>query len=753
MGFILSISHSNKLNILPGKSSTLDPSTKGMARKYALYDVEDFQKSFVQSMAGHLQVSLRVSGMRCIKCVGKLEQGLKSAFSGVKVRCNLARGAVLLDYPKGEYSLSGIVQAIEKLGFEVSPMENPQTHERSQLLRIGVAFFCFMNTMLFATSEYLVGADGMDRSFQVIFHWLSFSLATFAMVYSAGSIFSEAWSHLKRKKVQVDQAIGLAILVAYFYSAWNTFQGSGPLYFDSITALIAFLLGGRFLQARLLQKSMGSVQALQDIALDYTRVQDSVTGQKSWVPLAELKKGQLVSLLPGEVIPVRSRLLSDTVQISLEQLTGEPDPKVFQRQQEIAAGSILLDSPVEVEALQTGSESTLQLMRERASRLRDDKASLTRWTDKLSGYFFGLVLFLAGICLFTYWGTGPEDAISRVVAILLIACPCAFAVAAPLSFSRCLALGFRNQVFFKSERSIENLGAAAAICFDKTGTLTEADLSVDEFWLDSDRISRQDLELLLAAVATQSTHHTLKALSEWSRQTPTHSTKEFKETVGQGVSFQYQGKYFYLGRASFVGCKQKTGYQVYLSDSEKNLLACFAFKNHVMADSKPVLSQLKKLGYKLAILSGDGEKETTRIAAHLGVEAAYGELHPEEKLQYLQDEKSSVVMVGNGFNDLVALSGGSVGVAVKESSQATRNSADVYLADAGVHPLLKAIYLARGCKGALIRAFGFSVVYNLIALTLAFLGFVGPVFAAIAMPINSIIVSLFATGWDIERGR
>ncbi len=618
--------------------------------------------------------------------------------------------------------------------------------------------------MLVSVPEYVDAGIIQDEVFWTLFRWLSFGFGAVVMTYGAAPFYLSSYVALRHKRANIDQSIMIALIATFVFSAINTFRGRGPIYFDSVCAVVTLLGWGRCLQRRVMQNAEQSIRGVFDYAMQYLRKQQG--DGEIIVAIADVKGGDRYFVLPGDPVPVDARIVQGVGSINYEQLTGESGALTVQPGDRIAAGAVNLSSRLELEATQPGSESFILKATAMIERIMGEKGAYSTISDRLGSGFFALIVVLALAILGWHWSSAPEEAISRTIAALLIACPCAFAIAVPLTMATCAAEAIRQGVILKSQRAIEVLGRVQQIFFDKTGTLTAGRpklvrAEIHREALDKLKISESEFLSVLRQLSRFSSHHVINALSEWAHSEAhmapdkTLEIAAAKEVIGQGMSFLVGDVEWKVGRANFCDIESETGSASTLHLSiAGHSVAGFELDDPILDDARDCVSDLRKMGLELGIVSGDLSFKTEALARQLDIPAnmVFAEQSPEAKVSSINEARNGDrevirAMVGNGFNDSLALVHADIGIAVTGANQQAKDAADVCLMNPGIRSTVTAIRFARGARRKLFLSFAFGVVFNLIGLTLSAQGWMPPVMAAILMPVSSLVVVLIAMKW------
>lgn len=751
--------------------------------EYSVYDADAFQAQFVKRLdelpKGMREASLLIEGLTCYACVWLIRQALEKNFSRtgqnadpINITINLATGAAILTWQSGERKLSELVQFIESLGYSVLPHRGISLRsDHNAIIRVGVGLFVMVNVMSFALAEYFAGSDGLEPGIEMFLRWLSLSLTILSLAWPGREFFTNTWRAAITRTPSIDAPILIGLVAATIWSIRSTVGGQGPVYYDSICAIVALVITGRFVQQNVLRRNQTRMAALVNPRDGWVLAERSSSSAsenvEGWAPVqaSSIKKGELIRVLPGEMFPVRVSCVTSCAEVSFEQLRGEAEWKTMHRGDEIPAGALNGAIPVDVIATQNGAESYTESLARAIDRAINEKGLYNKWSDRAAWILFLVVFLVATVVMITIGSSNPEEAIRRTVAILLVACPCTFAIGVPLAFGTAMTQALREGVLFKSQRALEKLASIHHFIFDKTGTLTEGKLSVQEWtWL---RPLSPESEMLLWSRISEidliSSHHVARAVAAFARgKAESRGLRPFasEEFQGLGLEARFSDGVLQIGKTAFL---QQLGIILPKSDATGDtwlafngeLLASILLEDGIRTESASMINDIKNLGRDVEILSGDTSARTQAIAKELAINPpnAHGEATPSTKMLFVRNKaaRKPSAMVGNGLNDAGAMAQAEVSIAVAGSSSTAMNSADICLLKPDVKLVSQSLkYSLTACQ-RMRRIFGFALFYNIIGLSLAAMGYVTPVVAAILMPISSLTVTHVATAWSINQ--
>jgi Cu2+-exporting ATPase len=729
-------------------------------RSFEEFDDPAFHRLYCRTLPSGLEtVELYLEGVHCAACVWLVEK-LTVVVDGVaEVRLDLGRALATVTWDPDTTPLSRIARFLDSIGYVSHPFRGIEARdmarreERSLLIRIAVAGAIAGNVMLIAFALYGGHFHGIAEEFRSLFRWVSLVLAVPSVTWCATVFYRGAWGALKMRSLHMDLPIAVGILAGFIQGAVNTVRGAGEIYFDSVTALIFFLLVGRFLQRRQQLKAASSTELLFSLSPSTARLVDAEGVRE--VPVEAIGPGAMVEVRAGDSIPADGVVSEGSSSLDRSLLTGESLPEPVEAGDPVHAGTVNLGGRLRVEVRATGEDTRVgRLMRlvEEAARRR---APVVLLADRISGWFVAAVLALAAVTVTVWLKLDPEQAVSHTVALLIVSCPCALGLATPLAVSAAIGRAARRKILVKGGDALENLARPGRMILDKTGTLTEGRLAVVGWWGD------EGVKPAVAALERHSAHPVAGALSAVASEAELPEVREVREVTGAGIGGICGGNRLLVGAVSHVekvmGALPEDaaaavkkfaddGLSPVVIAIDDRVVAVAAIGDPLRPDSEGSVSAIRAGGWRVEILSGDHPTVVRAIAEEVGIEpeAARGGVSPEEKLAVVRDTAAgtTVAMVGDGVNDAAALAAATVGVGVHGGAEAALAAADVYLARPGLAPVVELLRGAGRTLGVIRRNLVFSLAYNVVAVSFAITGHMSPLLAAILMPLSSMTVVL-----------
>lgn len=629
------------------------------------------------------------------------------------------------------------------------------------LLRFGLGAFFAMNVMMGSLVLYLSAPGDLPPSTIKGIHLALFLLSTPAMLILGGPFIAGAIKDIKRKRLNTDALIVTGALTAYGVSVWHYFIGKGHVYFDTATMLLLIVTLGRLIEASAKTKTSHAIKEMISLIPDKARVYRS--GKEVEIPASKVKKGDIMLVKPGERIPADGRIISGECMVEESVFTGESQPRYCRPRDIVYGGSVNCDGMISVTATAVGADSLITRMQRIVEDAQIERTPVERLAERVASFFVPLV-WLAAAGTAIYWGViyhNPERAGLSALAMLVVACPCALGIATPLA--TCIAIGkaAKSGVLIRSGEVLEQLHSVQSIFFDKTGTLTSNRLTVSDIRLAPGSVTLDEALRYATTLESASEHSIARAIvtAAQARGCAIGKVTDFKVFPGHGasgnVSLNGTAKQVTIGSLKLLAMEHtlpdeladydNTGLltTVYIGWDGK-IHAAMKLKDNLLPTAQEAITSLKELGIATAVISGDREGPTTRLAEEAGINKSFFECTPIEKAEIIAKArkilKRPVAMVGDGINDAPALAEADVSIAIGGSTDLARQASDVTMMGDDLLRIPWVIGLSRTTyriiRQNLLWAFG----YNSIAMVLAFFGYVHPLIAATAMVVSSLMV-------------
>lgn len=707
---------------------------------------------FVTRHKGLSRLELSVRGAKCGGCLSKIEKAV-SALPGItEARLNLSNGQMRIAW-EGGLAPARITTAISDLGYGVAPLDperdedDAKREERRLLTAMGVAGFAAANIMLLSISVW-AGAGEMGESTRAMMHMISGAIAIPVVLFAGRTFFASAWRVLSKGKANMDVPISLAVLLALGVSIWETALGGEHAYFDACVMLLFFLLIGRFLDARLRRRAHAAASDLAALqARSVTRI--SASGQAESVRARDVMPGDMILLSPGERAVVDMDVVEGTSELDESLVSGESTPILTSPGARVYAGTVVLGNAIKGRAVAMAADSLMADIGRMLEAGEQRRSSYRKIAETAVSIYVPAVHTIA-LLTFVGWmlaGVGVREAIFIACSTLIITCPCALALAAPVTQVVASGRLFRSGVFLKSGDALERLAGTTHVVFDKTGTLT-----LGEPQLVDEGVSAETLAAA-AQLARASRHPLSRALVAAEGAGPV--ARNVTEHAGLGLEGEVDGVTARLGSAEWVGANTvaSDGPTLWFSRGDEAPIQ-LRFRDHIQDDATEVLAGLKRRGMDFEIVSGDTASAVQRTADALGISQWTAEVSPKgkvERLEALRAEGKKVLMIGDGLNDAGALSLAHASMAPGGAMDVSQSASDAVYSGKGLGAILTTLDTSRRARSIMLQNFGLAALYNLIAVPIAIAGFASPLVAAIAMSASSLIVTLNALRQNVSQ--
>ncbi|MCH9646305.1 MAG: heavy metal translocating P-type ATPase [Proteobacteria bacterium] len=725
------------------------------------YDAPAFQQPFLESTAESEKIITLISDtIHCAACVWLIEKSI-GALPGVNwVRANLTDKRIRLSWDEKEIQLSKIMQRLADLGYSAMPYEQNLVEQlanksnKAMLYKIGFAAFTMMNLLWISIALYTGASEGKYHQY---FQWLGFALATPTLFYSGAGFLKSAYIGLRNRSMNMDVPISIGALTTYFYSVYVLlgFSAKGEVYFDTVVNFIFVILIGRYLENSAKKSSISASSSLQQLQ---PKVGLVIKGRSEIItPVSAININDRVLIRPGERIPVDGQVLSGMSEADESLLSGESQPVAKGIGDEVFAGSVNGQGAVEILVTKTLKQSVLGKIVSLVENTQHNKSAVVCSIDRIIPYFVGVTIFLA-LTTFVYWYPDDFDlALLSATSVLIITCPCAFGLATPMSIAVASGAAIKDKMLIKNSDTFEVLNQVDWVVFDKTGTLTLGEFKVEQIVCSpaQPQTKKSDLLQIMASIEKYSEHPLAQAIVDENRH-DLLMAHDFQSTPGQGISASIDGVVYKIGKLSFVDNNQQMDVELLKSSqqieaqgasciwcsSKNQVLGFVALSDQIKADAKTTITQLLSMGKQVSVLSGDSQAVTQKVADYLGIKHVIAQALPEDKANYIKQlqQQHQVLMIGDGVNDAPALVQADTSMAIGSGSDVSVNHADVVLLKSTLSPILAMITLAQRTSQTIKQNITFALLYNALMVPLAMMAKVTPLFAAIVMPISSLIV-------------
>ena len=732
-------------------------------KQLKLYDLPEVQQSFVKVEGEIHEASLILEGIVCAACVWLNERHLKQLPGVLSAEINFSTHRARVRWDNGRIQLSEILHAVQEIGYLAYPFDTGRQEElfrkerNTAIRRLAIAGLGMMQVMMYAIPVYLADEGSMGQDIEALMRFASLILTTPVVFYSAWPFFQGAWRDLKLKRAGMDVPVALGVGAAYAASIYGTFTSSADVYFDSVTMFVFFLLTGRFLEMNARKRSAEAAESLVKlIPAAATRLPGWPDRREELVAAVKLTPGDHVLIGAGDSFPADGIVVEGRSSVDESLLTGESHPLAKHEGSLVIGGTINLSSPLVVKVDKIGADTVLSGIVRLLDRALAEKPRLAMLADRVASWFVLALLLVAAAVAGIWYLVDASRAFWITVSVLVVSCPCALALATPTALTAALGRLTRMGLLSTRGHALETLARATDFVFDKTGTLTTGEFRL----LETVPLGcGKERALALAAALEQSSSHPVAAVLRDAAGETALAASQLHYFPGQGVQGLIDGRPYRLGTPGFIGAKpglDAPGMTVIGLAEAGKAIAWFGLGDEPRPQAAELVARLKTMGVRLHLLSGDRPENVEALARQLGIEHARGGMLPEDKLQAvkaLQDQGAIVAMTGDGVNDAPVLAQAQVSVAIDQGAEAAQAAADMVLLSSELSRLADGVRIARKTQTVIKQNLVWSLIYNVVAIPAAALGYVTPWLAGIGMSLSSLLVVLNAMRLSGYKGQ
>lgn len=734
------------------------PQDRAERLRATAFDDDRLVSSFAKDGPTGRSAAFLLEGVSCSACMWLIEQRLHKLDGLVDLRMDQIARQAYVTWDPDQLRVSDILSAVDEVGFTAHPFDATrrealqEEEKRRSVERLLFAGLLMMPVMGFQIATYWLGTEpnGSLPLFQKVGRWFVLAVTTAVLVYSGRDFFSGAWRDLRQRHAGMDVPIVLGLAIAWAASVWSTVTASGHVYFDSIVMFVFFVLSARIWELSARRRAGAAVdRVLKIMPQEVTRL--TPAGEER-VLVQDLSPGDLIRLSPGEVVPVDARLDGCASHFDESLMTGESDPVARQDGALVISGACNIDQPIQLIVEKSRDDSTLAAMQAMIRRGMSERPAFAMAAERIAPWFVGMVLLVAATTVTAWLFIDPARAVENTVAVLIVTCPCALALATPVALAVAAGRMSDSGILPVHMGQIEALTRIDTIAFDKTGTLTMGHPALMALH-GTDHLG------LAAAMERGSEHPISQAIRTAAalRGTELPTIGPVRNRLGQGLELQHEGATWRLGSLSFVSddvpaslqgavnAALARGATVVGLSRNRELEMVLNLQDDLRLGAAESLRAIRNNGRQIAILSGDRPETVARLAADVSVpaEVALGGLKPEDKLAWVKDRQAEglhVLMVGDGVNDAPVLSAANVSVSLSEATDLARQTADFIILTGEMTALTRLMTLSERATSIIRQNLFWALSYNLTAIPLAALGHIPPWLAAIGMSASSFIV-------------
>lgn len=713
-----------------------------------------------QEVNQDFSANLLIQGLHCAACIWLIENILRKQPNIISARVNLSKKTLSIRWKGSLKNGSRSLKIIQDIGYNLLPLnqqiidKEEQKYDNNILKSLAIAGFGAGNLMLVSFALWFYDSTAMGHQTRNLLHLYSAIIAIPVIAIASLPFIKSAYKSAIKGYPNMDLMISIAIILSSFVSLIKTFNNAEHIYFDSAVMLIFFLLVGRYLDLKVRKKAFSLASEFSLIMASYAKILHN--NLVKTIPSNQIKEGMILLCNHGEKIAADGIVIEGESEVDQSIITGESLPQKISKDSTVFSGSINIGSPIKILVTKTNSNSILSRIIKLTENIESKKGHYVKIADNLSKLYIPITTTIA---IFTYilwkffFESNLDIAISNTIAVLIIACPCALALAVPIVQTISISTLLKSGIIIKSGEVIEKITSITNIIFDKTGSLTLGKMKLQNIQqIQNDKLvnittsKRNNILKIAASVSKSSNHPFSKAVLAAYNQTLLDINAI--EHKGLGLEALLDGQKIRLGKKEFC--------QINFDDSVKenqNVGSLFmkigdqefilTFYDQLKSDSKKIIEQLKRSNFELSILSGDTKQSVSNVSKKLKIPDFYHSQSPIDKINFLTNLKKTgkkIIMVGDGINDAPALTLADISISFSNASDISQNSADIIIQQDKLYPILQIISSIKKANRIMKQNLAISLIYNSLAVPFAIFGYVTPLFAVIAMSSSSLLV-------------
>jgi len=712
-----------------------------------------YDKFVTTNKDGFSEVSLVIEGIHCSACVWLNEKALHKMDGIIEANINYTNNKATIIWVDNILKLSQIIDMIRAIGYNAFPYDasvqevRANAQRKEYYLKMSVAIFSTMNIMWIAVAQYAGYFSGIQQDIKTILNIAEGILATPVLFYSGWIFFRGAYFGLKTKVINMDLLVSTGALLTYIYSLYITIVENGEAYFDSVSMIITFVLIGKFLEVLSKKNAADALDIMgKNIPSEVNIVKNgSIVSCK----LEDIKIGDISVISSGERILLDGEIVKGSGSFDESSLTGESEPIYKTMGDNIISGTISIDADIHFKVIKDFEHSTLSTLISLLESAITKKPKIQQMANKLSEYFSSTILFLAFSTFVGWYFASNNFEISFMISIsvIVIACPCALALATPVATLIGLGIGTKKGILFKEAAQLETMAKTDVLILDKTGTIT-----VGKPEVINEKVFKDFDKKLLFSLVKSSNHPVALGiynhLISQDKNIKDIIFDEFMQIPASGIKASYKNSELLGGNLKLM--KDNSIDIFYTSENtifyfaiDSEIIAIYELSDQIKEDAKKIITNLTARGIETIMLTGDHRATAKKVASEIGLNNFLYEQTPQDKSNYIENlhkDGKTVVMVGDGVNDVLALAQADIGIVMGSGSDIAIDVGDVVLLNDSLKSLEDAFKISKTTFGLIKQNLGISLIYNAITVPLAMAGYVIPLVAAISMSLSSLLV-------------
>jgi Cu+-exporting ATPase len=719
----------------------------------------------------------KVTGMHCASCALSNEKALAKTEGILSASVNFAAKKAYVDYDAAKLTEAQVKEVIRKNGYDVAEesriterearsmehgghqhaVEDPNANLK-EFVWAGVLSLPLLFQMFFMlkTGTIFLGLDVMT--------WINIILSAAVVFYFGRRFHQMAARQIKRFQVNMDTLVSLGTLIAFFYSLWAAFAGK-ETYFESAALITTLILLGKYFEALSTGRAGEAITKLMELGAKYARVIKD--GQEIEMDIDKVRINDVLSVKPGEKIPLDGEVIDGRSNVDESMLTGESLPVEKITGSRVFGATLNQDGVLKIKVTRTSEGTVLSQIIKTVEEVQGSKAPIQKLADRVAGVFVPTVIALAVVTFFAWYFFAGNFSLALInaVAVLVIACPCALGLATPTAIMVGSGRGAREGILFKNGESFERAKKITTVVFDKTGTLTQgrpeavAVISEQGSVNNDQGTTSNNIWLGIAGgLAGNSGHPLSRAVADYIKKNNIVPDKveDVREERGKGMAARWNGQTVLLGNIKLLkdndidtswaeslnSSEKYPGTKLFVAENNK-VAGAIVVADQLRPEAKVVISKIKELGLKVAMITGDNRKTAEAIGRELGIKNIIAEVLPDEKaaeIKKLQSQGEKIIFVGDGINDAPSLVQADLGIAMGGGADIAKEAGQVILMQNNLGKVLEAIKISKITFKTIKQNLFWAFFYNIIAIPLAALGFLNPAIAAAAMAFSSVSV-------------